>query len=91
MPNVKFKIQSATIGGMASSAVVLTGEDPLEAIVEQVVQDLSIQVMVTVGGVTTHLAAWQDPDHWEDDWRELAGDEDPDTFIANAIASGHQS
>lgn len=87
MANVRFKIQSAAISGMASSALVLTDEDPREAIVEQVMQDLSIQIMVTVGGVTTHLAAWQDPDHWEDDWRELAGDEDPATFIANAIAS----
>jgi hypothetical protein len=48
---------------------------------------MSTEIQITIGGVTNHLAAWEDFDHWSEDWRELAGDEDIDEFIFNAIAS----
>lgn len=58
------------------AAIILDGEDPLEQLIESVIQTISTEVMVTVGEVTMHLAAWQDPDHWSDDWAEKGIDPD---------------
>jgi hypothetical protein len=69
----------------AHDAAYVKGEDDLrEAFVEQVVQSISTDVEVTVGEVKMHLAAWMDPDHWEDDWRE-AGVEDVDQLLLDEL------
>lgn len=87
MNKFRFKFERAIIMASTNVAYVDAGEDPLEEIIRTAVQDMSTDIVLTIGGVTNHLAAWEDPDHWSEDWRELAGDEDVDEFIFNAIAS----
>lgn len=86
MGKLRFSIPKTIVGGLTDTARLSDDESPLDGLVESVIQDLSTDVMVTVSSVTMHLAAWQDPDGWGDDWREVAGDEDVDTFIANLLA-----
>lgn len=86
--------------GYRSAAILPDGseEDPRSAIVEDAIQTISTDVEITVAEVTMHLAAWQDPDHWESDWREKAEahyaelgidfdaeDFDADSFISELI------
>lgn len=72
--------------------VVLPGEDLQEAFLESVVQTMSVDIQVTVGDVTMHLAAWQDPAHWGEDWRDRLGCdlEDADEAVAELLASAVQ-
>lgn len=70
------------IGGhtmRARDAALVSGdEDPREALVEAAIQTISTEIEIEAGGVKMHLAAWIDPDHWSDDWREALGLDDPD-------------
>jgi hypothetical protein len=76
----------------ADSAYVSEDEDPRTRLIESVVGTISTDVEVTAGGVTLHLAAWQDPDHWSEEWTEALG-EDPDVegFIAGLAAPDEES
>jgi hypothetical protein len=58
------------------AAVVLDDEDPLQELIAAAVETISTTVEITCGGVTMHLAAWKDPDHWSSDWREKGIDPD---------------
>lgn len=91
MAKVRFGLPRVTVGGSTDCAYLFEDEDPLASLVGSVVQDIATEVMVTVSGVTMHLAAWQDPDHWADDWREAAGDEDVAEFIAGLLAAATES
>lgn len=66
------------------AAIVLDGEDPREALVDAAIQSIAIDVFLTLGDVTIHLAAIMDPDHWSEDW-EAAGIEDADEFLAGLV------
>ena len=83
MKRVEYRV-AGLLTGTHDSAVVLPGEDPREALVEAAIQTISTDVKITVGDVTMHLAAWQDPDHWAEDWAE-AGVEDVDALVAGAV------
>jgi hypothetical protein len=68
------------------AAIVLEDENPRTALVEAVIQSIGTEVEVTAGGVTLHLAAWTDPEHWSSDWAEKLGDDrDPEAFIAELV------
>lgn len=41
---------------------------PIETLTEAVIFAIHTDIEVTVNGVTMHLAAWRDPDHWATDW-----------------------
>lgn len=53
------------------AAIVLGDEVAREALVEAAIQGISTEVWIEVGGVNMHLAAWQDPDHWSEDWARV--------------------
>jgi hypothetical protein len=74
----------------SDAAYVLDGEDPLAALVEQVVNTIALDVLVSIGEVEMPLAMWQDPDHWEEDWRARAGDEDVLAYVAGLVESGRE-
>jgi hypothetical protein len=61
--------------GCFDQAIVLDGEDPREVLVDAAIQSVSTNVEITAGGVTLHLAAWMDPDHWSEDWQEALGED----------------
>jgi hypothetical protein len=86
------RIKYTTRGSLmptADSAYLRDDEDPLARLVESVVDTISTDVQVTLGGITLHLAAFQDPDHWSQEWREAIGeDESPHAFIAALIEEG---
>jgi hypothetical protein len=50
------------------AAVVMPGEDPADALRDAVLSHISTDTSITIAGVTNHLAAWLDPEHWADDW-----------------------
>lgn len=81
----RFKLDRAIIMASTNVAYLSGDDDVLEGIIETALQDISTDIVLTIGGATCHLAAWQDPEHWAEDWRELAGDEDIDEFILNAL------
>lgn len=66
------------------AAIVLGDDDPRVILCETAIQTLATDVWITVGGVRMFLAAWQDPDHWEEDWR-AAGVNDVDAFVAEHL------
>jgi hypothetical protein len=80
MEGLKFSVKRGTLMGIADSAY-MGSSDLQEVLKEGVIETLSTEIEVTVSGVTMHLAAWLNPDHWSDDWREHAGDEDADEYV----------
>lgn len=88
---IRFTLPRVTVGGSTDCALVLDGEDPLGAVVEQTVQTISTDVMLKIGGVTMFLAAWQDPEHWAEDWAEHAGDQDAREFVEGLLAEAVES
>lgn len=61
----------------AHDAAILVGdEEPQEALREAVLQHISTDTIITVSGVTMHLAGWLDPDHWSEDWQAKGIDAD---------------
>lgn len=83
---IDFKIDRAVLYGVRDHVLVNDGEDPLERVIEQAVSDIAAGIMLTIGDITMSLAAWQDPDHWSDDWAEHADGEDAVTFVAGLLA-----
>jgi hypothetical protein len=74
MSEIKFSVGGSLMGAH-DSTFISDGENPLEAVARAAVDSISTDVEITAGGVTMHLAAWMNPDHWESNWRE-AGVED---------------
>lgn len=58
--------------------------DLCEALAEGVIESISTEVEIVVGGKTIFLAMLLNPEHWEDDWREV-GIEDPHEFLAGLV------
>lgn len=79
---IAFKIERSLVSACLDEAYVEPGEDAVEALVQAVVHSVATNIYVTAGGVTAHLAAWQDPEHWSSDW-DAAGVDDPRGFIAS--------
>jgi hypothetical protein len=80
MDKIRFHVERGSVPAVHDAAIVVDGEDPHEQLVLAMVDSIAINVHYTAGGVTLFLAAWQDPDHWSDEWQE-AGIEDPYAFI----------
>lgn len=75
--------------GAHDSALILDDEDPRKALVEAAIQTVSTDIEITAGGVTLHLAAWDDPDHWSEEWEEALGEGcDPEEFIKGLLEEG---
>ena len=87
MIKYRFSVEKAYVGGLTDVARVREDEDALTEIVQTAFDDMKTDIMLKVGGVTMFLAAWEDPDHWSEEWREKAGDEDVGEFIASLLAS----
>lgn len=71
MRKVRFHIGQVVTSPCSDVARIRDDEDVTEAVLQQVWDDLQTQIEVTIGGITMHAAAWQDPDHWAGDWAEL--------------------
>lgn len=86
MRKLRFSIERSVVGGLTDAALIDAGtEDATDDLVRQVMDDISTDLQVTVGGVTMFLAAWQDPDHWATDWAEQLDVERED--VPDAIAA----
>lgn len=81
MNKIPFDIKGGKNYGSHDAAILLEGDDPMEALAAAVVDNLATKVMVTVGPYEVFLGMLMEPDHWADDWTEL-GVEDPHAFIA---------
>lgn len=91
MNKIRFNIERSYVGGSTDAAYVREDENPLEVIVQEVINDISTDLDVTIGGVTMFLAAWQDPDHWSTNWAEKLGldsIDDVDDAVAQLLAAG---
>lgn len=75
MNKVIYNISGTTLR-CRDSAIIIDGEEPLEQMIESAIQTISTDVEITCGGITMHLAAWRDPEHWSEDWAEKGIDPD---------------
>lgn len=73
MRRLPFSLERSITLPAADQAYLSDGQDPVEGLIEAVVQAISTDLFVRVGDVRMHLAAWEDPDHWEDDWQQEHG------------------
>lgn len=55
-----------------------------EALLEGVYQTLGTDLEVTVSGVTMFTSAWEDPEHWTEDWSKKLGIDSDD--VPDAVA-----
>jgi hypothetical protein len=86
MKVIRFTVRAVSTG-MSDRALLFPGEDPLATLADAIVQSISTDVMVRLGDRDIHLAALLDPDHWDDDWREV-GVDDADEFVAGLVEDG---
>jgi hypothetical protein len=89
MKRLPFQIPTSVVGGSADAAYLTEGEDPTQALMETVMSDVGTELLVTIGNVTMFFAAWEDPDHWAEDWAEELGvelDQAP-AIVAELIAA----
>lgn len=71
------------------AAIILEGDDPLATMIESAIGAISTDVEITCGGITMHLAAWQDPDQWSEDWEAKGiNPDDVSGLVAAAVRSG---
>jgi hypothetical protein len=57
----------------ADAALIIGDDDYVTEFLRSVIDTISIDLNVTVGGVTMFYAAWQDPAHWAEDWAHEHG------------------
>jgi hypothetical protein len=73
----KLRYSLARFSTLPMSDAALLDEDDAgdlnEALAMSVLDSISTDIEVTVGGVTMFLAAWRDPEHWSQDWAEKLG------------------
>jgi hypothetical protein len=86
MDGLRFSVKATTLMAISDSAY-MGSHDLADVLKEGVLDAISTMVEVTVSGVTMHLAAWLDPDHWSDDWREHAGEQDPDDYVHGLLTA----
>lgn len=72
MRRIRYRVAAVRTTPWTDVAYVSDGEDPAAQVAESIMQELSTNLMVTIGGETRHLAAWLSPDHWADDFDEDA-------------------
>ncbi|WP_028058306.1 hypothetical protein [Candidatus Solirubrobacter pratensis] len=89
MKKVNFAVERSYVGGLIDAALLDEGEDPTQQVMRQVWDDLSTDLNVKISGVTMFAAAWEDPDHWSQDWAEKLGIDSGDVpeAVAALIAS----
>jgi hypothetical protein len=87
MDEIAFRISGLSFGSY-DHALVTDDENALDVLAQTVIDDLSTDIEVTVGGVTMHLAGWRNHDHWQTEWQEIAGDMPVDEFIEAALDAG---
>lgn len=90
MRKIRFDIKRAEVGNTTDCAYVTDDESPFEALVAAVIEDIRTDLEITISGVTMHLAAWQDPEHWATDWAHELGvdlDDAPEAVMALLIAA----
>lgn len=92
MRHYRYTVDRSYVGGMSGTALV-TDEEPLEELCREAVGAISTELQVTIGGVSMFLAAWEDPEHWSEDWAEKLGvghDEVPEA-VAGLISSAEEA
>ncbi len=87
---IEFKIDRTILAGRRDVALLREDEDAAEEFARAVLNSVATEVEVTAGGVTLHLAAWLDPEHWSTDWSD-AGVEDGRAFLASLVAPYERS
>lgn len=70
---LRYKVEKVTAGAFTDAAYLDSGEDPGTAVVRDALDTLKINVLITVGDYTMHAAAWEQPEHWADEWVKALG------------------
>lgn len=69
-----FTIEKNYIGGIGTSALFDPSEqEPIDGLVEELLDSLGTDVKVIIGDTSLFLAAWRNPEHWADDIAEELG------------------
>lgn len=71
---LSFSMEKGYVGGVGTSALFDPAEqEPIDGLVEEVLDSLGTDLRVTIGDTTLFLAAWRNPEHWADDIAEELG------------------
>ena len=81
MKQIHYRLTHSIIAASRGVAYA-NGDDVAEAVASAVVDEISTDVEITAGGVTMHLAAWLNPDHWESDWQEALDGSSFEEYVA---------
>jgi len=72
------------VGGSIMRATDVAHGSDSEAVYQAVIDTISTEVEIELGGQTIFLAMLQDPDHWSSDWEER-GVEDVEEWLAGLV------
>lgn len=82
MKKIPYSMSRSIVRGYVDTVYVNESDDLREEVVQSVVGNISLNIDVTVGGVTIHLAAWMDPDDWQEDWAKALGEQTFEEYLA---------
>ena len=86
MSRIKFTVEEIATTGFADEAIVLAGDDPVEAVTRSILQDIGLDIEITAGGVTASLAMWRDPEGFETEWEEALSGGTFEEYVAALAA-----
>jgi hypothetical protein len=90
MDGIRFNVAKGTTMAYTDRALVRPGEALEDALRDAVIDNLSTDLWVKVSGVENHLAAWLDPAHWSEEWKEHAGEEDPVEYVYGLLLAAKE-
>lgn len=89
MKRLPFRIAKGRLMGCSDAAYLDENEPLTGGLVAAAVQALSTDIFITVADHTMFLAAWEDPEHWAEDWaQELGVDFDAVPAAVEALLAG---
>lgn len=88
MLKIDYNLKGTSSYGCHDAAIFRDDETATpEELAASVVQTIALDIEVDLGEHKVNLAMLQDPEHWEEDWREK-GIEDPYAYIAGLAHEG---
>jgi hypothetical protein len=72
MRKVEFLVEKTIVRNAYDAAYLSDDENVLYSLQQAVWQHVRMDIDITISGVTMPADAWEDPEHWADEWaREL--------------------
>jgi hypothetical protein len=83
MKKIRF-LRKGNLTRAVDAAYVDDLDNLCDSLAQGVVESISTEIEIILGGKTIFLAMLLNPEHWEEDWLEV-GVEDPYEFLAGLV------